>query len=370
MSWLHWRRTNVGTRSAGAAGAAWAVCIPPLLVATVHHFIDASLENWSELREECEFTGLLIGNGASRVVWSKFAYESLFDLAKGGQGQIHLTDEDVALFETLATRNFERVLSALRTAIVVSDALGRPKAALEARYVSVRNALAAAVHHTHVPWSLLHDAALDSIREALVPYRFVYSTNYDLLIYWAIMRGEGGFKDLFWDEYFDLSDTELWGKDTAVLYLHGGLHLYRTPQGRTLKRRASVGHNLLDLFGTPFIDDASPLFIAEGTSNDKRQSIYQSDYLAFAFATLAHHKGPLAVFGHSLGESDDHIIEAICGSGVRDIAISVRSGPSDRIIARKAEVTQKLPKASLRFFDAATHPLGDVSLEILGGDDG
>jgi hypothetical protein len=104
--------------------------------------------------------------------------------------------------------------------------------------------------------------------------------------------------------------------------------------------------------------------IAEGTSNDKRQSIYQSDYLSFAYATLAHHEGPLAVFGHSLGESDEHIVEAIRGSGVRDIAISIRNGSPEQIVARKAAVVEKLPHASLRFFDAATHPLGDRSLDV------
>jgi hypothetical protein len=235
----------------------------------VHHSIDSGLEDWAELRGRGEFTGLLLGNGASRAVWPKFAYDSLFDLARDVQEDAHLTAEDIALFEALSTRNFERVLSALRTASAVGKALGHLTAALDTRYDSVRRALVAAVHHTHVPWALVNDAVLDSIRRALLPHRFIYSTNYDLLVYWAIVRGEGGFKDLFWDEYFDLSDTELWGKDTAVLYLHGGLHLYRTPDGRTLKRRASEGQNLLDLFGTPYKDDASPLFVARPAAATK-----------------------------------------------------------------------------------------------------
>ena len=81
----------------------------------------------------------------------------------------------------------------------------------------------------------------------------------------------------FWGPYFDPANTELWGKATAALYLHGGLHLYRTPRGRTLKRAATEHLNLLDLFGTEPEPGATPLFISEGSAQDKLESIHRSD---------------------------------------------------------------------------------------------
>ena len=91
--------------------------------------------------------------------------------------------------------------------------------------------------------------------------------------------------DYFWGEgqEFDVTDTETSGTATKVLYLHGGLHLYRLPSGATIKRKAEAGLSLLDLFGVPFTEGAIPLFITEGTSQDKLASIHRSDYLSFAY---------------------------------------------------------------------------------------
>lgn len=44
--------------------------------------IDAHLEDWSVLRASRDFSGILIGNGASRTIWEDFAYDSLFENAR------------------------------------------------------------------------------------------------------------------------------------------------------------------------------------------------------------------------------------------------------------------------------------------------
>ncbi len=41
---------------------------------------DAELEDWNAVRATTSFTGLLVGNGASRVVWDDFRYDSLFEI--------------------------------------------------------------------------------------------------------------------------------------------------------------------------------------------------------------------------------------------------------------------------------------------------
>jgi hypothetical protein len=164
----------------------------------------------------------------------------------------------------------------------LTTALGLDVPLLLERYTSIQSALVEAVKTTHVPWANMPGATLEAIRTELLNYRFVYSTNYDLIIYWSMMHeNQGSFKDFSWGPHFDLADTKLWGKPTAVLHLHGGLHLYRTVTGRTLKRHAEDGLNLLDLFGTPLAEDATPLFISEGSAADKLASINRSDYLAF-----------------------------------------------------------------------------------------
>ena len=326
------------------------------------------LPTWEEVRSKTEFTGLLVGNGASRAVWTGFNYESLFDKAQNVNETHRLSDADVALFDALRTRNFEHVLAGLATARHVMTALDIPMPALGERYTSIQKALAEAVKSTHVPWKSVPPTCLEAIRSELLNYQSVYSTNYDLIIYWAIMHeGKGGFKDFFWAKCFDLANTQLSGKSTVVLYLHGGLHLYRTASGGTIKRHAGPRSNLLDLFGTPLPDedkDATPLFISEGSSDDKLASIQRSDYLSFAYTKLAHHDGPLCLFGHSLSDMDKHIVQALVQAEIHDIAISVRPGSREAVIAAKAKAHSKLPAAHLLFYDRTTHPLGATRLQI------
>lgn len=156
----------------------------------------------------------------------------------------------------------------LRTASLVCDQLGHAWTDVDDRYDSIRDALINAVHAHHVDWTDA-DAGdrLLNIRDALLEYEAVFTTSYDLLIYWAIMNAGtpagDGFGDVFWnaDHAFDPLDTEPFGNKTLVYWLHGGLHLYRTPTGET-KKRTNTGANLLATFAA---GNRVPLFISEGT---------------------------------------------------------------------------------------------------------
>jgi len=175
--------------------------------------------------------------------------------------------------------------------------------------------------------------------------------------------GAAGFKDYFWNAgMFSLDNTEVWDKSTVVLYLHGGLHLSKLTTGQTMKRVAGFV-NLLDSFGMDQ-EGATPLFVSEGNSEDNRRSIYNSDYLAFAYNEFVHHKGPLLIFGHSLGAGDGHLISAIRQQSTKRIAISVMPGDEHQIVEAKAHYRHYLPELELFFFDARTHPLGSPTLQV------
>lgn len=249
----------------------------------------------------------------------------------------------------------------MATSKAVLHALGQAHELIDQRENSIRAALIQAVHAVHIPWLSIEDAKLERVAAELAKYASIYSTNYDLLLYWALMRAPGQFRDYFWAKEFDVSNTEIWGKTTKVHYVHGGLHLYRKPDGQTLKRTAGGGLNLLDLFATPF-EDAAPLFISEGTASEKLASIYRSDYLSFVFSQLARDEGPLVAFGHSLGDSDSHLVDAINSHAGREVAVAIRAEGDIR--QKKAVIIATLPNADIYFFDAATHPLGDPTLNI------
>jgi hypothetical protein len=330
---------------------------------------DGTLESWDDRDNRTKWSGILIGNGASIAVWDQFIYSSIYEIALTDQITHPLSPADQALFAAFDnTINFEQILSALATARKVNLSLGMNIDLIQNRYQSIQTSLIETIHKLHVPWTAVPTQTLETIGTELRNYKYVYSTNYDLLIYWAVMQaGPNGFVDYFFQREFDLEDTDVIDENcTRVLYLHGGLHLYRLPTGVTLKRRQGAFQNLLNVFGTPvpYYPDAVPLFITEGEPSSKLNSINQSQYLAFAFREFMEHKGNLVVFGHSLSDYDDHIVKAINSWGPRRLAIGLLPSTALRISRQKTTLLAKLPETEVFFFDATTHPLGSAALKV------
>lgn len=255
----------------------------------------------------------------------------------------------------------------MKTAGTVAQALGDSDATIRARYEHIQHALFEAVGSVHVPWDHVAGEPLSRIRKALRAYSVVYSTNYDLIAYWAIMHEDdgAGFKDIFWgaDNSFDPKNASVSGNATVIYYLHGGIHLRALVEGGT-RKHVSEGGALLDDFATSFESDEVPLLISEGTAKDKLDAILRSDYLSFAYGRLAQHNGGLVIFGQSLGDEDDHIVDVLNSWQPPwqepVIAISIRrtDNPDEARIA-KLHYAERLPYADLLFFDSDTHPLGD-----------
>lgn len=328
---------------------------------------NADLLSWDDIRaaEDLRWRGLLIGNGSSIAVAESFAYPSLYDVACSGQIEHALGTASRRLFEDFGTRNFEFVLASLKLAGRVNAAAEINAPILSDLYREVQIALFESVASVHVEWERVALRTLSQIRRELLNYKRVYSTNYDLLVYWAMLR-EGDpydFRDFFWSEgnFFDPADVGILGDPTLVYFLHGGVHLRRTPNGRSLKRTAQQ-QNLLSQFPTTWESDEIPLLISEGDSNDKLVSINRSDYLSFAYRRFLEYQGNLVIFGHSLGATDEHLVRAINSWSTpetpRQIAVSVRRDGDTALRQEKQRLAQRLPEADLWFYDADTHPLG------------
>lgn len=234
------------------------------------------------------------------------------------------------------------------------------------RYLSVRSALFEAVRRVHVPWDLLPETTFTKIGRELRRYDIIFSTNYDLLVYWSIMfAAAANIRDYFWnpDLSFDPTNTEVRGSVSTILYLHGGIHLYvDTRTGETIKR-SRPSDNLLN-FADLSRRTRKPLFVSEGRSRDKMRSIRRSDYLSFGYQSLADYEGPLAIFGHSLSDADEHIARAIRSRVNRRVAVGLMPGSALKIIGNKTRIDQMLDGQRVAYFDSTTHPLGDPMLEI------
>jgi hypothetical protein len=344
--------------------------------------IDSHLHSWDEIKHDFHKGAILLGNGFSCAVWEPFGYSSLFEKASSGEGIQHgLSPEDEELFNEMATQNFEAILFALAQTSQVSEIFHQNPELFQTRYEHIKLALGEAVRAVHIPRYKLDDGCvLSHIRQELRNYQWVFSTNYDLLIYWAMMYqkpGAGsmnqkpglGFKDYFWSAgcSFDITDTGIRQEsDTRVLYLHGALHLKRDPDSWSTSKLTNDGlDSILSRLDVP-------LFVTEGSPESKMKAVRKSDYLSFASQQLAACEKPLVIFGHSLGSSDTHLVDAIKKKMPSKVAISIRgcNSPED-IIKRKVEIRHKLShnlqsqrRPDMIFFDAATHPLGSEEIRV------
>ncbi len=195
----------------------------------------------------------------------------------------------------------------------------------------------------------------------------VFTTNYDLIPYWALMHQDTDrFRDYFWSGgCFDISDTALYENKTAVHYLHGAIHLVERDDGITEKLTANNLSSLTELFDLAH-PSKYPLFITEGTSEDKIIRIRRNDYLRFCYETLEESSGGIVVIGHSIHKDyDQHIIDAINASSNKRVAISVYPKLSCHdIVSLKARLIEAFDGKTLHFFDSSTHPLGANSLTV------
>ena len=326
--------------------------------------MDSCLTPWSKHEDAFNSGNILIGNGQSISVWSKFKYPSLFSIACSKEVSHPLTSEDLQLFERLGRNdNFEWVLFSLRHAQLVCSSLNLDDTLIISRYRSIRQSLVEAVHASHADWQMYQsfpseNSSLEQVASGLITYDSIYSLNYDLLLYWAMMPKIESYLDFLWKP-FDLSDVEIYergNKRTKVYFLHGGIHLCKNEIGQTIKRKATE-LSILEQFSS--LEDTNvPLFVSEGTWEDKLLSISSSDYLSFCYNQLMRASGKLVILGSNLSvEQDMHIVNAIRNSGIRSICIGLHENSPKKITMQIGHFNELFPSYDLFFFESSEHPL-------------
>jgi hypothetical protein len=283
---------------------------------------------WKTIQRE-GWNVLLLGNGASIALHRDFQYETLHGVAE----KKGLLSKAAPLFAKLGTTNFEHVLLACWYAEKVNDALGGDSPTITEAYEEVREALIEAVRVTHPRYAQISD---DLLRVATYASAFqtVISLNYDLMLYWAMLsyneqRGENWFKDAFVDGRFE-TDWDYLRKPhrgakgaTLVFYPHGNLALARNYAGGELKIHAGATDLLGAITRRWLSGEYVPIFVSEGTSEDKVAAIQRSRYLSTVFEkVMPNLEQNVVVYGWSFDEKDQHLLKALLRSP-KNLAVSV-----------------------------------------------
>ena len=275
---------------------------------------------------------ILLGNGFSRGVHRNFAYSSLYDKAKP-----HLSGRVKALFLRSGTSDFEKVLRQLNDGQWIAREYGMSPAGLMDMcddYESLRNHLIVAIEAVHPARRAdITDRVLRPTADFLRHFCSVFSTNYDLLLYWAILSASSMAGDVDFQDGFGPAPSG--GQDRLVFlareipngrfvhYLHGGLHL--TTDGTDVRKLKWEAHNpILSSVRDNLEQDQYPLFVAEGKPSDKLKRIRSSSYLSWCFEQFRKIEGHLFTYGSALTDQDKHLWDAVAqNSKVKTLCVGI-----------------------------------------------
>lgn len=291
---------------------------------TIHDWQDIS-DNFSD--------SILLGNGASISINKSFTYDSLKEYA-ATNGLFNASIN--SLFNFFETSDFELILRLVWHATKVNEALGISDSETEKAYERVRDCLINTVQRIHPEHSEVKDQFL-AITNFLSSFKTVLSLNYDLTLYWVMMYAKDldnnhMFKDCMINGEFKSDWQELrksvnhrFQNTSLVFYPHGSLVLARNITEQEVKLASHEDNDLLESILKHWrSSNYIPLFVSEGTSDQKVAAIKNSHYLSIVYREVIPSLGDnLTIFGWGFGEEDTHILKKLKDSGVKKIAVSV-----------------------------------------------
>lgn len=317
---------------------------------------------------------VLLGNGFSRACRNElFAYDALF-----AQAQNTLSRTAKKAFHALGTTDFELVMRALKQATDLVTVYARADSKIGARLArdaeALREALAQAIASSHPDRPRdVTEAEFAACRIFLQHFDKIYTLNYDLLLYWALMHDDVDDLTIACNDGFHHpedgpEDYVIWEVSDAgsqnVFYLHGALHVFDAGAEVQKYTWCNTGVALIDQVREALRENRYPIYVAEGSSDSKMRRIQHSAFLSRAFRSFAHIGGSLFIFGHSLASNDEHALRLVERGTVKAVYVSLFGNPKsrdNRRIVDRAEAFREGRERSgrrnqldVRFFDAAS----------------
>lgn len=326
---------------------------------------------------------LLLGNGFSIAYDSSiFSYNALHDFIK------NLSDKDIStILGVIETKNFEVIMQYLDNFSSLIEALGgdpKLKKRVDNAIAKLKTSLLEAIRALHpehvykVPEEQ-SQACSHFLKIFFDSGGSIYSTNYDLLLYWVLMRNsivnhvDGCGRELENpDEFVPLEEqiwSELiWGKhrdDQNVFYLHGALHFFDAGIA-VIKEEYDDYNYLLQKISDRMEKGEYPIFVTAGNGEQKLRHIMHNHYLTYCYESLCNVEGSIVTFGFNFGPYDEHIIDAINkaakhGKKVSDRLWSIYIGVYSDSDRKHIEQIAGKFKCKVRIYDAKTASVWETS---------
>lgn len=334
----------------------------------------------------CKKRHLLLGNGFSIACRPNiFTYGSLFEQADFSSAPLL-----PAAFAAVGTTDFEHVIKLLEDASRLVPVYSGTQAAAAEQMARDAEALkdiliqTVANNHPAIP-NEISEEQFWACRRFLSHFLGeqnkdgkVYTLNYDLLLYWAVMHDDMGF-----DDPIELAANDGFGRDEdtepdyvnwmgesgankqRVHYLHGAIHLFDGGSELQKYTWVNTGKPLLEQAREAMRVNKYPLFVAEGKSDQKLAKIKHSAYLHHSYksfsAQMQQRDDALFIFGHSLADNDQHVLKKIARGKIGQVYVGLYGDPNSpgnrQIQAAAAALAHSRDEAlplKVAYFDAAS----------------
>jgi len=343
---------------------------------------------WKDIESIFLKSNILLGNGASIAVNNSFNYQSLREVANSSS---LIQEDEENLFDFFETNDFEQILKIVWQANNVNKILKVEDKKTQNIYHRIRDSLIKAVHKIHPDYNEIYDDIIN-ISNFLQKFKIIVSLNYDLIVYWSILYANeqnNKFTDCFLYGKFDFDNNNfciLNNEKTKVFYPHGNLILAYDKILNEVKLQTN-SNNLIESITKEWeSENYNPLFISEGSSQQKINAIQRSNYLNTVYRNIlprlaqitSNHLYPyqiqpstsitsgninnllrcktLVIYGFGFGKQDKHILDKILNTHpffrVTCIAISVYNDDIDycyNIVSLLREYKKNL---HIYFFDS------------------
>jgi hypothetical protein len=274
---------------------------------------------------------IIIGNGFSINLCERLNYKALHDLFLKTSSK-----ELEEIFKLLGTSNFELILDTIEKTNIISQSLGVNISSLPRLINELKDGLIISIQNTHPRYAETNMHILRSLAAELSIFRNIFTTNYDIFLYKIILANNElvklnllksiEFQDAFYEE---LNPTQLGFGDIddsrkQIFYLHGALFLYSEKSVTYKLRKIDASVEFINLIRREVQNNNFPLFVSEGSSEAKRERINSNYYLRECSERLKNNNNDcLTSYGFSFSSPDNHIVDYISKSKIKQILISI-----------------------------------------------
>lgn len=295
---------------------------------------DEVLERTDEKRN------ILLGNGFSMAYnKERFSFTSLLQSAID-KGIIEENSKIHQIFKNNNTSDFEKVVKILENTSKILKIYTQNESLCKQLLEDskkLKQFLVDIITNNH-PEKIteISDDRFESTINFIKEYKKIYSLNYDLLLYWTTekLREKINNKTIqdrkeFIDGFCNNNSNEDYvifnnnSHSNTCLYLHGALHIFDSGNEIIKKTYSRTGTPLKEQTTEELNNNRYPVFVSEGTSEQKKTKIIHNAYLNHCYKSLCAIGGNLIIFGTKLKSNDEHIQDAILKSKIKNIYFGV-----------------------------------------------